>query len=113
MTAPLAFRDNVALVVGGSRGIGAAVARRLASLGAQVAIAYKSRRDAAESVVNEVIAGGGSALAFEADVSRPESVDTLVREVVARFGRIDILVNSAGIAPYRPLGSLDASFVRE
>lgn len=103
----------MALVAGGSRGIGAAVARRLAALGAQVAVTYKSRRDAAESVVNDIVTAGGTALALEADVSRSEMVDTLVADVVARFGRIDILVNSAGVAPYRPLGTMDPSFVRE
>jgi 3-oxoacyl-[acyl-carrier protein] reductase len=113
VNAPPALQDKVALVAGGSRGIGAAVARRLATLGAQVAVTYKSRREAAESVVNEVVETGGTALALEADISRPEAVDTLVREVMARLSRIDILVNSVGIAPYRPLGSIDASFVRD
>jgi 3-oxoacyl-[acyl-carrier protein] reductase len=113
MYEPSAFRDKVALVAGGSRGIGAAVARRFASLGAQVVITYKTRADAAEGVVRDIAAAGGTAFAFEVDISRSERVDALVGEVVARFGRIDILVNCAGIAPYRPLGTIDAPFVRE
>jgi len=107
------LKDKVALVAGGSRGIGAAVARRLAAMGAQVAITCKSRRDAADAVVGDISAAGGTGAAFEADISRPAAVDALVQDVVARFGRIDILVNSAGIAPYRPLGAMDADFVRE
>jgi NAD(P)-dependent dehydrogenase (short-subunit alcohol dehydrogenase family) len=85
VSAQPALRDKVALVAGGSRGIGAAVARRLAALGAQVAVTYKSRRDAAESVVSDIVTAGGTAFALEADVSEPEVVDTLVGEVVA-FG---------------------------
>jgi 3-oxoacyl-[acyl-carrier protein] reductase len=113
VSAQPALRDKVALVAGGSRGIGAAVARRLAALGAQVAVTYKTRRDAAESVVSDIVTAGGTAFALEADVSEPEVVDTLVGEVVARLGRVDILVNSVGVAPYRSLGTMDASFVRE
>jgi 3-oxoacyl-[acyl-carrier protein] reductase len=111
-TAP-ALRGKVALVVGGSRGIGAAVARRLATMGAEVALTYKSQRDAADAVVSSIEAAGGRALALHVDVARSNSVDTAVRNVAEQCGRIDILVNSAGIAPYKPLGTIDATFVRD
>jgi len=104
---------KVALVAGGSRGIGAAVARRLAAMGAEVALTYKKQRDAADAVVSDITTAGGRALAFEVDVIRSDSVDTLVRNVADRCGRIDILVNSAGIAPYRPLGAIDTDYVRD
>jgi len=107
------LEGKVALVAGGSRGIGAAVARRLATMGAEVAITYKSQRDAADAVVSEIKTAGGQALAFELDVVLSGSVDGVVRNVVERCGRIDILVNSAGIAPYKPLGTIDAAFVRD
>src|SRR3954453_89796 len=104
---------KVALVAGGSRGIGAAVARRLAAMGAEVALTYKKQRDAADAVVSDITTAGGRALAFEVDVIRSDSLDCLVRNVADRCGRIDILVNSAGIAPYRPLGAIDTDYVRD
>jgi 3-oxoacyl-[acyl-carrier protein] reductase len=113
MNSPAAFHGKVALIAGGSRGIGAAVARRFSSQGAQVVICFKSNRNAAEEVVADIVAAGGSAIAFEADIVDPTSVARLMNEVLARFNCIDILVNTAGIAPYRPLGSLDASHIRE
>ena len=82
-------------------------------MGAEVALTYKSRRDAADAVVNDITTAGGRALAFEVDVVRSNSVDTLLRNVVDRCGRIDVLVNSAGIAPYRPLGAIDTDHVRD
>jgi 3-oxoacyl-[acyl-carrier protein] reductase len=113
MTASLSLGSKTALVVGGSRGIGAAVARKLAAMGAQVAITYKSRRDAADEVVTSIESIGGTAAAFEADISDASAIDSLLQAVSRRFERIDILVNTAGIAPYRPLGAMDAAFIRE
>lgn len=88
---------RVALVTGGSRGIGAAVARRLAAEGATVAINYAGRADAAAAVVAAIDAAGGTAAAFQADVSDATACAALVEGVVSRFGRIDVLVNNAGI----------------
>ena len=88
---------KVALVTGGSRGIGAAIARRLASDGATVALSYNSSPDAARSVVDEIAAAGGAAQAYPADASGAEAGAALVRQVVEDHGGLDILVNNAGV----------------
>lgn len=103
--------DRVALVTGSSRGLGAAVAARLASSGARVAVHYKGNRDKARGVADEIARAGGIARLFAGDVAEPASVRSLVREVVEGFGRIDILVNNAGIFGLRPFGEIDPDFV--
>jgi 3-oxoacyl-[acyl-carrier protein] reductase len=94
---------KVALVTGSSRGIGRAIAERLARDGAMVVVNYARSADAAREVVSAIEATGGRAAAVQADVSRVEDVRRLVRETVERFGRLDILVNNAGTAVYKPL----------
>jgi len=89
---------KVALVTGGSRGIGAAIARALADDGADVAISYSASADKAKAVVNDLLGKGVRAHAFQADQGNPSEVEALVKNVVARFGRLDILVNNAGIS---------------
>ena len=89
---------KVALVTGGSRGIGAASARALADEGAIVAISYVVSADKAEAVVNELKAKGVQARAFKADQASSTEVDQLVKDVAKHFGRLDILVNNAGVA---------------
>ena len=91
------LNNQVALVTGASRGIGKAVALALASEGASVVINYTSSFDAANALVESIIADGGTAIAVKADVSQPEQVSTLVQETLEKWGRIDILVNNAGI----------------
>lgn len=91
------LKDKVALVTGGSRGIGAAIAKRLARDGAHVAISYVASAEKAEAVVRELEGQGIQAAAFKADQANPAQVEGLVKAVVARFGRLDILVNSAGV----------------
>lgn len=88
---------KVALVTGGSRGIGKALALGLAGQGAEVVINYQSSKSRADEVVNEIQAGGGRAMAIQADVSQEEDANRLVMEAVAAMGRIDILINNAGI----------------
>src|SRR5882757_9286484 len=89
---------KVALVTGGSRGIGAASARALADEGANVAISYVASADKAEAVVQELKARGVDAKAFKADQASPAEVDRLVNDVAKHFGRLDILVNNAAVS---------------
>ena len=96
MSHPL--QQKVALVTGGSRGIGAAIAKRLAADGASVAITYSKGADAAAAVVSEIEQAGGKALAIQADAADAEAVKDSVEKTVTAFGGIDVLVNNAGIA---------------
>jgi NAD(P)-dependent dehydrogenase (short-subunit alcohol dehydrogenase family) len=89
---------KVALVTGGSRGIGGASARALADQGANVAISYVASADKAEAVVQELKARGVDAKAFKADQASPAEVDRLVNDVAKHFGRLDILVNNAAVS---------------
>jgi 3-oxoacyl-[acyl-carrier protein] reductase len=89
---------KVALVTGGSRGIGAAIAKRLAADGASVAITYAKDASAASVVVKAIEAGGGKAVAIQADAANTEAVKAAVEKAVTTFGRLDVLVNSAGTA---------------
>ena len=91
------FEDQVALVTGGSRGIGRAICLELAARGALVAVNYKRSANAAEDLVAEITAAGGAAEAFQADVSSADQVQALFKSVLAQRARIDILVNNAGI----------------
>lgn len=89
---------KIALVTGGSRGIGAAIAKRLADDGAKVAITYTKGADAAASVVRAIERTGGNAIAIAADSTDPKAVKTAIEQVVATFGRLDVFVNNAGTA---------------
>jgi 3-oxoacyl-[acyl-carrier protein] reductase len=91
------LKDQVALVTGGSRGIGRAVVQALAREGAKVAFVYRGSQAAAEELEKEIAAGGGTAKAWQADVADPESGKRVVAGVLADWGRVDILVNNAGV----------------
>src|SRR5882724_6837006 len=88
---------KIALVTGGSRGIGRAVAIRLAQGGAKIAFNYRGNHDAAQDVLGEIKGGGGHAMAVAGDVSVAADVDRVVKATLEAFGQIDILVNNAGI----------------
>lgn len=88
---------RVALVTGGSRGIGRAIVARLAGTGAKVAFVYQSNQEAADALAAELTAQGSEVRAFKADVSKKAEADQVVEQVTAAFGRLDILVNNAGI----------------
>ncbi len=88
---------QTALVTGASRGIGRAVALALAEAGAEVVVNYSSSPDAADAVVGEITGSGGRAYALQANVADEEAVNDLIKTVIERSGRIDVLVNNAGI----------------
>ncbi|MDB6112450.1 MAG: 3-oxoacyl-(acyl-carrier-protein) reductase [Pedosphaera sp.] len=89
---------KVAVVTGGSRGIGAAIAKRLAADGASVAVTYSKGADAATSVVKAIASTGGKAIAIQADAADADAVKAAVEKAVATLGRLDVLVNNAGTA---------------
>jgi 3-oxoacyl-[acyl-carrier protein] reductase len=92
-----ALADQVAIITGSSRGIGKATALALAGVGAKVVVNYARSSEAAEAVVSEIEAKGGEALALQADVSKADEVDAMIAAAMEKFGRIDVLVNNAGI----------------
>jgi len=92
----MSLAGKVAIVTGGSRGIGRAIALDLAQNGARVVVNYNSSAGAAQEVVDEIIAAGGEALAVQADVGNFEAAQTLVKSAIDSFGQVDILVNNAG-----------------
>jgi 3-oxoacyl-[acyl-carrier protein] reductase len=98
------LRGKVALVTGGSRGIGAAAARALADKGADVAISYSASPDKAEAVVRDLTKRGVRAAAFKADQADTAEVEQLVAAVVEKFGHLDVLVNNAGVFVAGALG---------
>ncbi|OIJ88978.1 dehydrogenase [Streptomyces sp. MUSC 14] len=100
------FEGKVAVITGGSGGIGAAVARRLASEGAAVAIGYRGNKDAADALVDELAANGGRAIAVQADAADAEQTQALIDRVVTEFGRLDVLVSCAGIEHFDALENI-------
>src|SRR6266446_2273206 len=92
------LEGKIALITGGSRGIGAAIAKRLAADGASVAITYTRGADAAASVVKEIESAGGKAITIQADAADADAVKAAIEKTVAKFGRLDVLVNNAGTA---------------
>jgi 3-oxoacyl-[acyl-carrier protein] reductase len=112
VTDSASLSGKVALITGGSRGIGAAVARRFAAAGSPVAIGYQTRGDAAARLAADITQAGGQCLAVQGDIADADAVERMAADTVARFGRIDILVNCAGIGPYRRLGAMDTAFIR-
>jgi 3-oxoacyl-[acyl-carrier protein] reductase len=107
------LNNQVAFINGGSRGIGAATARRLAHEGAKVAIGYQSSGIAAEALVAEIEAGGGEAIAIRADAADAEALTRAIDRAASHFGRLDILVNSAGVLRMGPVDAFSLADLDE
>jgi 3-oxoacyl-[acyl-carrier protein] reductase len=97
------LKGKVAVVTGGSKGIGAAIAKALSAAGAAVVVNYASSKTDAEHVVAAIAAKGGKAIAVKGDVAKPADVERLFDETKKAFGRIDVLVNNAGVYKYVPI----------
>ena len=91
------FENKIVLVTGAGRGIGASIARRFASEGAEVIVNYSGNDEAAQKTVDEITATGGQSQKYKCSVNDSESVKVMIDEIIKEFGRIDILVNNAGI----------------
>lgn len=91
------FENKIVLVTGAGRGIGASIAKRFASEGAEVIVNYSGNDEAAQKTVDEITATGGQAQKYKCSVNDSESVKVMIDEIIKKFGRIDILVNNAGI----------------
>ncbi|PKG34287.1 MULTISPECIES: 3-oxoacyl-ACP reductase [Psychrobacter] len=92
---PALLPEKVGIVTGASRGLGAQIAQQMAAAGASICVNYLNSKEAAEAVVADIVAAGGQAFAYQADVTELEQVQALAKAVVARYGRIDIVVNNA------------------
>jgi 3-oxoacyl-[acyl-carrier protein] reductase len=113
MSAVSGLEGKVVLVTGGSRGIGAAISRRFASLGSRVAIVYRSNQEAAQKLTDELAGSKRSCIALKGDVAEPDDIKAVVASTVEHFGGIDVLVNCAGVGGNRLLGKMDAPFIRK
>jgi 3-oxoacyl-[acyl-carrier protein] reductase len=100
------LQDKVALVTGASKGIGASIAKALASEGASVVVNYASSKDGAERVVADIEKNGGKAIAVQGDVARSSDVQRIFAETKQAFGKIDVLVNNAGVYQFAPLDDI-------
>ena len=107
------LQGKVAVVTGSSKGLGAAIARRFGTEGASVVVNYSSNGDAAEQVVDDIVKGGGSALAFKANMSEPAEVEELFAEANRAYGRVDVLVNNAGLYDFQPLENISIELFRK
>lgn len=108
-----ALEGRTALVTGGSRGLGRAIALRLARAGAAVGVNYREQAEAADAVVREIRARGGRALAVRADIADATQVRDMVARVVSELGAVDILVNNAGVSHRADLGDFDDAQIEE
>jgi len=104
------LRDQVAVVTGASKGIGAGIAKALAAEGAAVVVNYSSSKAGADKVVAEIVKKGGKAIAVRADVSKQADITHLFAETKKAFGRLDVLVNNAGVYVFSPLEGINEDF---
>ena len=101
---------KIALVTGASKGIGAAVATHLGAEGASVVVNYATSKDGADRVVKQITDGGGKAVAIQADVGKQADIERLMGEIKTAFGRLDVLVNNAGVYKSVPIGEITPEF---
>ena len=106
----LRLQNQVAIVTGASRGIGAAIATRLAKDGATVVVNYSKSSEAADQVVAQIQASKGEAIAIQADISDLAQIEQLFTQTITKLGKLDILVNNAGISEFRSLEQVDEAF---
>jgi len=106
------LEGKVAVITGASKGIGASIARHLAAEGAAVIVNYASSKAGADKVVGEITARGGRAVAVQADVARKADIERLFAETKKAFGRLDVLVNNAGVYEFRPLDQITEEHFR-
>src|SRR6478672_13160847 len=97
------LRGKVAIVTGASKGIGAAIAKGLAAVGASVVVNYASSKEGADRVVAEIVGKGGKAVAVQGNVAKQAEIERLFAEAKKAFGRVDILVNNAGVYDFSPI----------
>jgi len=108
------LKGKVALVTGASKGIGAAIAKSLGAAGASVVVNYASDKAGAQKVVAEIVKAGSKAVSVQADLSKPEEISRLFAEAKTKFGRLDVLINNAGVFKFSPLAESDpAEFHRQ
>ena len=107
------LKDKVAIVTGASKGIGAGIARQLAADGAKVIVNYSTSKTDAENVVADIAAAGGKAVAVAADVTNKREVDALVSSAMEHFGRLDIVVNNAGIYQFAKIEETTEALYRK
>jgi len=100
------LKNKVAIVTGASKGIGAGIAKGLAAEGAAVVVNYASSKADADRVVAEIVGSGGKALAVQGDVAKVHDVERVFAETTKAFGRLDVLVNNAGVYQFAPLGEI-------
>jgi 3-oxoacyl-[acyl-carrier protein] reductase len=97
---------KVAVVTGASKGIGASIAEHFGAAGASVVVNYSSSKAGADAVVSKITSKGGKAIAVQGDVSKRDDIARLFKETVAAYGKVDVLVNNAGIYDFKPLGDI-------
>jgi 3-oxoacyl-[acyl-carrier protein] reductase len=107
------LENKVAVVTGASKGIGASIAEKLAAEGASVVVNYASSRAGADKTVAAIVAGGGKAIAVQADVSKKADIERLFVETKRAFGKVDILVNNAGVYEFSPLETITEEHFRK
>ncbi len=100
------LENKIALVTGASKGIGASIAKHLAAAGATVVVNYATSQSGAEKVVSEITAAGGKAEAVQGDFSKPEDITRALGEIKRKYGKLDVLVNNAGIYNFSPLDEI-------